>query len=204
MEKDRLFCFGNSQNVECLIGRSGYFGDSEEEIQQQIDSGAAVKKCSRIHIGTDYFAFYPEITTGMCSISYKYFYCVDSNLESVKKIIPTPDVCAPLDDVKAYALQQLKILLQQEDSVPLQFIYNYASAAKDSKIAQDLFDFMHRWYGNKQCQLRDALIEELSDEGFITSDVLRAYANKLDDIDNLVDLAEDFDSLQELLDEYNL
>ena len=206
MEKDRLFCYGNSKNAGELLGKSGYFGESEEEIQQQIDSGAEVRECIRVNMSKDCFVFYPAVSEYTYPACYRYFYCVDSiAAEPVPKMLICPGTEAPLEDMQAYARQQLKLILQQLDNPSLQFIYDYTKSLQSkNETAKTLFTDLQFWYNTKQQQLHDFLIEEISNEECITSDVLRSYADKLDEVDNLELLEEDFDSLQDLLNEYNI
>ena len=205
MEKEKLFCYGNSKNAGELIGKCGYFGDSEEEIQQLIDSGTAVNECARVDIGADYSAFYPKPESGTLTRSYSYFYCVDFLAAKPVKLIACPGPEAHTEDMQAYAQQQLRIILQQLDNSSLQFIYDYAKSLQTkNEDAKQLFTDLQFWYNSKLTQLHDFLIEEISNEECITSDVLRSYADKLDEVDNFELFEEDFDTLQDLLNEYNI
>ena len=217
MEKEKLFCYGNSKNAGELIGKCGYFGDSEEEIQQLIDSGAKVRECNRVDIGNGYSAFYPKHDKETMVLSFSYFYCVDSLAAQptpiptptptpTQKLIACPGPEAHSEDMQAYAQQQLKIILQQSDNPSLQFIYNYAKSIQTkNEDAKQLFNDLQSWYNSKLIQLHDFLIKEISNEECITSDVLRSYADKLDEVDNFELLTEEnFDSLQDLLNEYNI
>lgn len=206
MEKEKLFCYGNSKNAGKLIGKCGYFGDSEEEIQQLIDSGAAVNECTRVEVGVDYSNFYPKPETGTLTRSYSYFYCVDFiSAQPTQKLIACPGTEAHSEDMQAYAQQQLRIILQQIGNPSLQFIYDYAKSLQTkNEDAKQLFDDLQYWYNSKLTQLHDFLVSEISNEECITSDVLRSYADKLDEVDNLELFGEDFSKLQDLLNEYNI
>lgn len=207
MEKEKLFCYGNSKNAEELIGKCGYFGDSEEEIQQLIDSGAAVNECARVDIGADYSAFYPKPESGTLTRSYSYFYCVDFLAAKPVKLIACPGTGpeAHTEDMQAYAKQQLRIILQQLDNPSLQFIYDYAKSLQTkNEDAKQLFTDLQVWYNSKLTQLHDVIVSELNSENYITSDILRSYADRLDEIFKLETLEENFDSLQDLLNEYNI
>lgn len=205
MKKDHLFCYGNSKNAGELIGKCGYFGDSEEEIQQRIDSGAATEKCVRVDIGIDYATFYPKPEAGTLVRSYYYFYCVDFFASKSEKLLACPETEAPLEEMQAYTQQQFRIILHQLESASLQCIYDCLKILQTkNEFAKQLFTDLQRYYNAKQQQLRDALISDINNEKRITSDALRAYAGRLDEIDALACLEEDFDSLQELLYEYNI
>ena len=211
MEKEKLFCYGNSKNAGELIGKCGYFGDSEEEIQQLINSEAKVRECSRVDIGNGYSAFYPKHDKETMALSFSYFYCVDSlaarpTPTPTQKLIACPGPEAHSEDMQAYAQQQLKIILQQSDNISLQFIYDYAKSIQTkNEDAKQLFNDLQSWYNSKLIQLHDFIIKEISNEECITSDVLRSYADKLDEVDNFELLTgENFDSLQDLLNEYNI
>lgn len=205
MEKEKLFCYGNSKNAGELIGKCGYFGDSEEEIQQLIDSGTAVNECARVDIGADYSAFYPKPESGTLTRSYSYFYCVDFLAAKPVKLIACPGPEAHSEDMQAYAQQQLKIILQQVDNPSLQFIYDYAKSLQtDNEDAKQLFNDLQYWYNSKLTQLHDVVVSELSRESYISADVLRSYADQLDKIYDFGAYEEDFDTLQDLLNEYNI
>jgi len=210
MEKDRLYCFGNTRDVGMLLNKQGYFGDSEEEIQQQIDSGASVKECERIDMGVNYCVFYPHLEVNengpaVCTPSYKYFYCVDKlNSLYAKDYIKMPGYEAPLYDMQLYCTQQFNAI-KFTDCVSMQAIYDYAGTIADiSNTAKQLHDDMSYWYSSKQNQLREFLVSELNSEEYIDSNVLRTYADKLDAVDNLSCGDPDFNEIQEMLDEYNL
>lgn len=207
MEKEKLFYYGNSKNAGELIGKCGYFGDSEEEIQQLIDSGAAVNECARVDIGADYSAFYPKPESGTLTKSYSYFYCVDFLAAKPVKLIACPGTGPEThtEDMQAYAQQQLKIILQQLDNPSLQFIYDYVKSLQTkNEDAKQLFTDLQFWYNSKLTQLHDVIVSELNSENYITSDILRSYAGRLDEIFKLETFEENFDSLQDLLDEYNI
>lgn len=203
MEKEKLFCCGNSDNAGKLVGKCGYFGDSEEEIQQQLDSGAAVKNCVRVDIGEDYSAFYPKPDAGTLTRSYSYFYCIDP-IKPAEKQLQLSSYEAPLYEMQQYCLQQFN-KIKLVDCVSMAQIYNYAESVSDmSDTAKELYSDMTDWYNSKQNQLREFLVSELNNEECIDSDVLRSYADKLDAVDNLSCGAPDFNEMQEMLDEYNL
>ena len=205
MEKEKLFCYGNSKNAGELIGKCGYFGDSEEEIQQLIDSGAAVNECVRVDIGNGYSAFYSKPEQGTLTRSYSYFYCVDFPAAKPVKLIACPGPEAHSEDMQAYAQQQLRIILQQDANPSLQFIFDYAKSLQTkNEDAKQLFDDLQYWHNSKLTQLHDVVISELSSESYISSDVLRSYADRLDKIADCEFYEENFDSLQDLLNEYNI
>ena len=205
MEKEKLFCYGNSKNAGELIGKCGYFGDSEEEIQQLIDSGTAVNECVRVDIGDGYSAFYSKPEPGTLTRSYSYFYCVDFLAAKPVKLIACPGPEAHSEDMQAYAQQQLRIILQQVANPSLQFIFDYAKSLQTkNEDAKQLFNDLQYWYNSKLTQLHDVVVSELSRESYISADVLRSYADQLDKIYNFGTYEESFDSLQDLLNEYNI
>lgn len=208
MEKEKLFCYGNSKNVGELIGKCGYFGDSEEEIQQLIDSGTAVNECVRVDIGDGYSAFYSKPEPGTLTRSYSYFYCVDfivAQPTPTQKLIACPGPEAHTEDMQAYAQQQLRIILQQVDNPSLQFIFDYAKSIQTkNEDAKQLFNDLQYWHNSKLTQLHDVVVSKLSRESYISSDVLRSYADQLDKIADCRFYEENFDSLQDLLNEYNI